>query len=95
MQNRFQRQLPSNQPKFESRSKSTALHIKAFQVDMRACEIGGTDSSNISWALSPGPVVRANNPTKKHISDTTPNKQNESNKMSKTKGQRVTNGMSC
>ena len=35
--------------------------------DLRACEIGVTDSSNISCAFSPGPVVRLNNPTKENV----------------------------
>lgn len=34
--------------------------------DLRACKIGGTESSSISRALSPDPTVKANNPIEMH-----------------------------
>lgn len=43
----------------------TADIFDASDFDLRASIIGENDSSNISWALSPGPVVSANRPTKR------------------------------
>lgn len=41
----------------------TANILVVSDLDLRASRIGDNDSSNISWAFSPGPVVSANSPT--------------------------------
>ena len=43
----------------------TAKILVVSDLDFRASIIGENDSSNISWALSPGPMVSANSPTKR------------------------------
>ena len=46
------------------------LHTEAIledsEQDLKACERGVIDSSNISRALSPGPTVKASKPTKRN-----------------------------
>lgn len=62
-------------------------------LDFRACEIGVTDSSNISRALSPLPAVRANNPTKIYYKIVTVSKLGENSNESTRRIERLTNGM--
>lgn len=64
------------------------------ELDLRACEIGVTDSLNISCALSPLPAVRANNPTKIYYKIVTVSKLGENSNESTRRIKRLTNGMS-